>query len=141
MLIEEVKWRKWLGLPYISVQGEWLEEFYQRKLNQGDVSSARWTGGFEEYRWAKPIRDWLQESGGRYKLEKCGQASDFAVGRQAKIWFRDMKNVTMFKLAWGGAKKPEDPPVVFGVTRTLVKAKSRKLKGTWSLQPPEKSTK
>lgn len=141
MKIEEVKWRKRLGLPYISVQGEWLEEFYERKLNQGDVSSARWTGGFEEYRWAKPIRDWLEESGGRYTLEKCGMASDFAVGRQAKIWFRDMQNVTLFKLTWGGQKPPEIPPLIFGVTKTLVTAKSRKLSATWTLQLSDKTIK
>lgn len=137
MIITESRWRKWLFLPYISVQPEWVEELCVRREVPIDVvNGANWTGLREEYRWTEEVHDWLFESGGRWSLERCGGTDDFRSGTQARIWFRHMKNVTMFKLTFGGRERPKDLGPKIKMTKQTVKAKSRKLKATWSLEPP-----
>lgn len=135
MIIREVKWRKWLGLCWISVQGEWLEEFNERKIPQKGVVTSSWVSGWHEYRFAKPILDWLEESGGRWSTEPCLNVSDFQKGEQARIWFRSMRNVTMFKLAWGGQTRPKEGLDIQMMKQTVT-AKTRALSAKWTLSAP-----
>jgi hypothetical protein len=77
------------------------------ELCQPIISSrGQWTRRREEYCWTAEVMDWLYERGGRFSLERCGLLSDFREGRQAGIWFRDVKRVTLFKLTFGGQQPP-----------------------------------
>ena len=137
MIISECKWRKRLFLPYISVQPEWVEELCVRKpVPQDVIYGASWTGIREEYVWSEEVHDWLYESGGRWSLERCKSTDDFKDGTQARIWFRHMKNVTLFKLTFGGRERPKDIHNPLGITKKIVQAKSRALKTTWSMNAP-----
>lgn len=133
MIISESKWRKWLGLPYISVQPEWVEELCDRfDIPTAVANGTRWA----EYRWSEEVHDWLFQSGGRWSLEHCRSTGDFMTGDQARIWFRSMKNVTLFKLTFGGKDRPKDMPLTFGVTKQAICASVRKLNATWTINPP-----
>lgn len=136
MIISENNWRKWLGLPYISVQSEWLEELCEEVpgVARGNPS-ASWTGRYTEYRWTGEVHDWLFECGGRWSLEHGKLKQDFEAGNQARIWFRHMKNVTLFKLTFGGRQRPKDAPKFKLVSQKVV-ARSRKLAATWNPSPP-----
>lgn len=134
MIISESKWRKRLGLPYISVQPEWVEELCERRDQADQHNNAVWTSTDGDYRWSERVHDWLFESGGRWSLERCYASSDFATGQQARIWFRSMKHVTLFKLTFGGQTRPKI--MGFGIQKQVVNAKSRKLNATWTWSPP-----
>lgn len=134
MIIKECNWRRLLGLRWISIQGEWISELNYRLIRQDPAyDPARWTGIGHEYEWQPQIVDWLDQSTPTARREKCREASDFATNNQAKIWFRRKQDVVMFKLAFGGQKKPDSDG--FSITRTTVQAKSRQLKATWTMNP------
>lgn len=106
MIISESKWRKWLGLPYISVQGEWPLELNEI-VESDDIRADNWTGLYAEYRWPAETHDWLHDQTTNWSLEHCRRLGDFSNGQQARIWFRDKKLVVMFKLIHGGKTRPD----------------------------------